>query len=51
MTTMLESIRKMIDSGKPFMPLAEHLGFRVKSVELGQAVIARFSKRSSPSSA
>ncbi|HTP65899.1 MAG TPA: PaaI family thioesterase [Geobacteraceae bacterium] len=39
MTSMLESIRRMIDSGKPFMPLAEHLGFRVKSVELGQAVI------------
>ncbi|HEX9022260.1 MAG TPA: PaaI family thioesterase [Geobacteraceae bacterium] len=39
MTTMLESIRKMIDSGKPFTPLAEHLGFRVKSVELGQALI------------
>ena len=29
MTTMLESIRKMIDSGNPIMPLAEHLGFRV----------------------
>jgi len=39
MTTMLDNIRKMIDSGKPIMPLAEHLGFRVKSVELGQAVI------------
>ena len=39
MTTMLDNIKKMIDSDKPIMPLAEHLGFRVKSVEFGQAVI------------
>jgi len=45
MTTMLDSIRKMIDSGKPFMPLAEHLGFRIKSVEFGQAVIEFEMKR------
>jgi hypothetical protein len=39
MTTMLEIIREMMDSGKAFMPLAEHLGFRVKAVELVQAAI------------
>ena len=36
---MLESITKMIESGKPIMPIAEHLGFKIKSVEHGQAVI------------
>jgi uncharacterized protein (TIGR00369 family) len=36
---MLERVRKMVESGKPFMPFATLLGFRVKSVELGQAVI------------
>jgi len=39
MTIMLECVRKMVESGKPFMPFATLLGFRVKSVELGQAVI------------
>ena len=39
MTIMLERVRKMVESGKPFMPFATLLGFRVKSVELGQAVI------------
>ena len=39
MTTMLESITKMIESGKPIMPIADHLGFKIKSVEHGQAVI------------
>jgi uncharacterized protein (TIGR00369 family) len=39
MSTMLERVRKMIESGKPIMPFATLLGFRVKSVELGQAVI------------
>ena len=29
----------MVESGKSFMPFATLLGFRVKSVELGQAVI------------
>jgi len=36
---MLESITKMIESGKPIMPIADHLGFKIKSVEHGQAVI------------
>ena len=36
---MLENITKMIESGKPIMPIAEHLGFKIKSVELGRAVI------------
>jgi uncharacterized protein (TIGR00369 family) len=39
MTTMLERFRKMIENGKPIMPFATLLGFSVKSVELGQAVI------------
>jgi uncharacterized protein (TIGR00369 family) len=39
MTIMLKRVRKMIESGKSFMPFATLLGFRVKSVELGQAVI------------
>jgi uncharacterized protein (TIGR00369 family) len=39
MTTMLDNIRKIIDSGEPIMPLAEHLGFKVKSVDFGQAVL------------
>ena len=39
MTTMLESITKMIESGKPIMPIAEHLGFKIQSVELGRAAI------------
>jgi uncharacterized protein (TIGR00369 family) len=39
MTIMLERVRKMVESGKPLMPFATLLGFRVKSVELGQAVI------------
>lgn len=36
---MLNRIRKMIESGEPIMPFAALLGFSVKSVELGQAVI------------
>lgn len=39
MTTMLDNIRKIIDSSEPIMPLSEHLGFRVKSVEFGHAEI------------
>jgi uncharacterized protein (TIGR00369 family) len=39
MTAMLDNIRKIIDSGEPIMPLAEHLGFKVKSVDFGQAVL------------
>jgi uncharacterized protein (TIGR00369 family) len=39
MSAMLERVRKMIESDKPIMPFAELLGFRVKSVQLGQAVI------------
>lgn len=39
MTIMLERVRKMIDSGKPIMPFATLLGFSVKSVELGRAVV------------
>jgi uncharacterized protein (TIGR00369 family) len=39
MSTMLERIRKMIESDEPIMPFAALLGFSVKSVELGRAVI------------
>src|SRR5512136_670880 len=39
MSAMLERIRKMIENGMPIMPFAQLLGFSVKSVELGQAVI------------
>jgi uncharacterized protein (TIGR00369 family) len=48
MTAMLDSIRKIIDSGEPIMPLAEHLGFRVKSVEFGQAVLEMKEHHSNP---
>lgn len=39
MTTIFHNIREIIESGKPIMPLAEHLGFTIKSSEFGQAVI------------
>ncbi|MGA2151267.1 MAG: PaaI family thioesterase [Geobacteraceae bacterium] len=39
MTAMLDRVRKMIENGKPIMPLAKLLGFSVKSVQPGQAVI------------
>jgi len=39
MPSMLERIRKMIESEKKFMPIAQLLGFTVRSVDLGEAVI------------
>lgn len=39
MSVMLDRIRKMIESGHPHMPIAELIGFSVKSVQHGQAVI------------
>jgi uncharacterized protein (TIGR00369 family) len=39
MPTMIERVRRMIESDKPIMPFATLLGFSVKSVELGQAII------------
>ncbi len=39
MSTMLERVRKMIESDKPIMPYATLLGFNVKSVDFGRAVI------------
>ena len=39
MPTMLNHVKKMIESGHPLMPIASLLGFNIKSVQLGQAVI------------
>jgi uncharacterized protein (TIGR00369 family) len=39
MSAMLDRVRKMIESGKPIMPIAKLLGFSIRSVDLGQAVI------------
>jgi len=39
MSAMLERIRKMIEGDKPIMPIAKLLGFSVRSVDLGEAVI------------
>jgi uncharacterized protein (TIGR00369 family) len=39
MSAMLERIRNMIEGDKPIMPVAKLLGFSVKSVDLGEAVI------------
>ena len=39
MSTMLNHVKKMIESGRPPMPIASLLGFNIKSVQLGEAVI------------
>ncbi len=39
MPTMLNHVKKMIESGRPPMPIASLLGFNLKSVQLGEAVI------------
>lgn len=39
MPTMLTHIKKMIESGRPPMPIASLLGFNIKSVQPGEAVI------------
>jgi uncharacterized protein (TIGR00369 family) len=39
MSAMLDRVRKMIEGGKPIMPIAQLLGFSVRSVDLGEAVI------------
>jgi uncharacterized protein (TIGR00369 family) len=36
---MLNHVKKMIESGRPPMPIASLLGFNIKSVQLGEAVI------------
>jgi len=36
---MLNHVKKMIENGQPPMPIASLLGFNIKSVQLGQAVI------------
>ena len=40
MSDMLGRIRKMIEGEKPLMPIAQLLGFTVRSVDPGEAVIA-----------
>ena len=39
MSAMLDRVRKMIEGGKPLMPVAQTLGFSVRSVDMGEAVI------------
>jgi uncharacterized protein (TIGR00369 family) len=39
MPAMLSQLKKMIESGHPLMPIASLLGFKIESVQLGQAVI------------
>lgn len=39
MSPMLDYVRKMIETGQPPMPIASLIGFTVKSVQLGEAVI------------
>lgn len=39
MSTMLDYVQKMIETGNPPMPIASLLGFNIKSVKAGEAVI------------
>jgi uncharacterized protein (TIGR00369 family) len=39
MSVMLDRIKKLIESGKPLMPIADLIGFSIKSVQQGQAVV------------
>jgi uncharacterized protein (TIGR00369 family) len=39
MPTMLNYVKQMIESGNPPMPIASLLGFKIQSVQLGEAVI------------
>lgn len=39
MSTMLEYVRKMIETGQPPMPIASLIGFTIKSVQPGEAEI------------
>jgi len=39
MSTMITSIRKMMESGEPIMPIAELLGFNIKSVQSGYSEV------------
>jgi uncharacterized protein (TIGR00369 family) len=39
MSTMINSIRKMMESGEPIMPVAALLGINIKSVESGRSEV------------
>ena len=39
MTTMINGIRKMIESGEPIMPVVDLLGFNIKSAESGRSEV------------